>query len=343
MEPTSLGKRISAHRKRLGLTQEQLAERIGVTPQAVSKWENNLSCPDISLLPELAEIFGVSIDDLLGRNAPPRAYEAEVVENTGHADKTDKVKKSIRKRISRVTHYSGLWFAVYILLIGALLLLRNFVETEVTVWSVLWKTAVLTIGLSCLVHKFSFFSIVLSLTGVYLLLENFKLLPFTLGRGVILPLILLIWGVSLFLDVLSRHHRHTYYVNDSPENEKQRKEKRSYACADGYLNCDLAFGSSRTAVVATLLRGGEIDSSFGDFVVDFSGCEALAENCTIDIDHSFGSLTLLVPDRFAVGFLHEDHAAGGKTIKGSPIEHPQGTLHLKTDVSFGTLVIRYVS
>ena len=50
MEET-LGKRIVFHRKRLGLTQDALAELMGVTAQAVSKWENDQSCPDIAALP----------------------------------------------------------------------------------------------------------------------------------------------------------------------------------------------------------------------------------------------------------------------------------------------------
>ena len=57
MEQT-LGKRIMHHRKRMGLTQDQLAEKCGVTAQAVSKWENDQSCPDINMLPRLAELFG---------------------------------------------------------------------------------------------------------------------------------------------------------------------------------------------------------------------------------------------------------------------------------------------
>ena len=61
----TLGKRISSHRKKLGMTQDQLAEKLGVTAQAVSKWENDQSCPDIAMLPKLAEIFGVTTDYLL--------------------------------------------------------------------------------------------------------------------------------------------------------------------------------------------------------------------------------------------------------------------------------------
>lgn len=61
----TLGKRIASLRKENNLTQEQLAEMLNVTPQAVSKWENDIACPDISLLPELAKTFNVSIDELL--------------------------------------------------------------------------------------------------------------------------------------------------------------------------------------------------------------------------------------------------------------------------------------
>lgn len=60
-----LGKSISEKRKSKGMTQEELASNLGVSPQAVSKWENNLSCPDITLLPEIAHIFNISVDELL--------------------------------------------------------------------------------------------------------------------------------------------------------------------------------------------------------------------------------------------------------------------------------------
>ena len=62
----TIEKIISEKRKSMGLTQQQLAEKLHVSYQAVSKWENGTSCPDIDLLPRLAAVFHISIDALLG-------------------------------------------------------------------------------------------------------------------------------------------------------------------------------------------------------------------------------------------------------------------------------------
>ena len=77
---TILCTKITELRKSAGLTQDALAEKLGVTFQAVSKWENALSCPDISLLPRIAEIFDVSIDTLFGlkpKDPEPKAVQKE--------------------------------------------------------------------------------------------------------------------------------------------------------------------------------------------------------------------------------------------------------------------------
>ena len=66
----NFGSKLSELRKRKGYTQEELAEILGVSAQAVSKWENDLSYPDITLLPEIAQLFNVSLDELLNDKAP---------------------------------------------------------------------------------------------------------------------------------------------------------------------------------------------------------------------------------------------------------------------------------
>lgn len=63
----TFGQRFSRLRKNLGLKQDDIAEKVNISAQAVSKWENDLSAPDISTLPILADILNVSLDELLGR------------------------------------------------------------------------------------------------------------------------------------------------------------------------------------------------------------------------------------------------------------------------------------
>ena len=63
----SMGAIIARRRKELGLTQEQLAGALNISYQAVSKWENELSSPDISTLPLLADTLGLTLDELFGR------------------------------------------------------------------------------------------------------------------------------------------------------------------------------------------------------------------------------------------------------------------------------------
>ena len=65
MTKQTFGAAISALRKERGLTQLELARQMGVTDKAVSKWERNLSFPDVASLPKLAEVLGTSVDELL--------------------------------------------------------------------------------------------------------------------------------------------------------------------------------------------------------------------------------------------------------------------------------------
>ena len=61
----SLGVTISSLRKEKGMTQNELAEKMNVTDKAVSKWERDLSCPDVNTISKLADVLGVSVEELL--------------------------------------------------------------------------------------------------------------------------------------------------------------------------------------------------------------------------------------------------------------------------------------
>ena len=74
----SIGSRIARLRKEKKMTQEALAEQMGVSAQAVSKWENDQSCPDIGLLSKLSRVLGVSTDELLtGESSEVRLVPAD--------------------------------------------------------------------------------------------------------------------------------------------------------------------------------------------------------------------------------------------------------------------------
>lgn len=77
MKEQSLGQTIARLRKEKGMTQLQLAERMGVTDKAVSKWERDLSSPDLGTMPKLAEAFGLTVDELMQGRVPAGPQKTE--------------------------------------------------------------------------------------------------------------------------------------------------------------------------------------------------------------------------------------------------------------------------
>lgn len=86
----TLGKNIANRRKMLHLTQEELADKLGVSAQAVSKWENDISIPDISLLINLANLFETSLDELVRNKEPETRLLAK------------EIRKSVDKMVIRL-------------------------------------------------------------------------------------------------------------------------------------------------------------------------------------------------------------------------------------------------
>ena len=104
-----LGKRLASLRKEKGYSQEDLAAKLGVSRQAVSKWENGEASPDTDNLIALADIYGISLDELVGKKEREEVYEGEVVdggvsnvrddldEDDDDDDDDDEIGGSIRK------------------------------------------------------------------------------------------------------------------------------------------------------------------------------------------------------------------------------------------------------
>ncbi len=111
MESLKLYDTISFYRKRQGLTQEELAKKLGVTNQSVSKWESAQCCPDIGLLPALADIFEISIDELFGRKNEKEIHYDLCSELPWSDDNTIRVFRTLGKKILESTDENG-WINV---------------------------------------------------------------------------------------------------------------------------------------------------------------------------------------------------------------------------------------
>ena len=326
MEQT-IGKRIAHHRKALGLTQDALAEKLGVTAQAVSKWENDQSCPDISMLPRLAEIFGVTTDALLGVEPPAEKPAPREEGLTAGANWEMELDRSPLGRIG---------VAVWILLTGDILLASNYFGSGVKLWDVLWPSALLIFGLLGLYPKFSGLRLGCALFGGGFLLNNLNLLPLPGGKQMVLPACLILLGLCLFLDSLKKPGFREVRIQG-----KGTAGKNYYKEEKGRFESMTSFAEHHHKVDLTRLTSGEVRVNFGESVVDLTSCKEIGENCSLEAYCSFGELTLLAPRTCRVeADVHTGF--GAFSVDGEPEPHAQTTIRLKGNVSFGQLLIRYV-
>ena len=337
MEET-LGKRIAYHRKRLGLTQDALAEKLGITAQAVSKWENDLSCPDIAIIPQLAAIFGITTDALLGRQEEEKVFEAEVVndDNPGIHFENNSGAWSFHWDSGRL---HSLLSAICVLLVGGLTIWTRVTERDVSFWSILWPSAVLFWGLGGVLRRFSVFSSACILFGGYYLVSNLGLWKVEFSNNLIFPICVVLFGLSLLIDAFRKPKKPKFRVVKHGGNSKKTKVDCSNQTHS--FSCDVSFGSMTHEVNVSRLEHGNADVSFGELIIDLSGVEEIAPGCRIHADCSFGELHFRIPRKYYVE-VNEDTSFADMHILGQPDDAPQATIILDADVSFGGITLIYI-
>lgn len=334
----TMGKRISANRKRLGMTQDQLAERLGVTAQAVSKWENDQSCPDVSTIPRIAEIFGITTDELLGVREET-VHVGEIVNNNEEGVETgswefqwDGGKKTA----------AGM--AAWVLLSGIVMLAANLLETELSLWEAVWQTGIFTFGVFGLYPRVSVFRMVCALFGGYFIAENFVALP-QLNKSLILPIVLLLVGVTLLQSALKKPNRNKFWiVKKGPDGDVTSNvgEKGTFFHqGEKDFDCSCSFGEKHYSVNMEEMNAGKACVNFGEMEVNLSGVKSFGENCTLDASCSFGELNILVP-RTCVVKPNTSTAFASMDIKGCPDSDAADTIEINANVNFGEIVIRYI-
>ena len=331
MEQT-LGKRIAENRKRLGLTQDTLAEKLGITAQAISKWENDQSCPDITMLPRLAEIFGITTDELLGVEPPKQAVPAEAVTEPEGQHNWEFHWDSGRR--------GTVIFAVMVLAVGMLTFASRVLRWDVSFWSILWPCVLLTVGITNIINGFSAFHLALTCFGGYSLIANLGLWELDIAGELVFPVMLLFFGIGLLVDALKKPCKPVVQISC---NGKKRDKGGCFCITEeDSFRCKLSFGENHHRVVSGMLRGGTAEVSFGALQVDLTGCENVEPDCRIDAHCSFGELEVLVPRHFRVECGTRSNAFGNIEIKGHPDPEPAGIISLDANVSFGEVTVCYV-
>lgn len=336
MENT-LGKRICQNRKRLRLTQEQLAEHLSVTAQAVSKWENDQSCPDITVIPKLADIFGISTDELLGHNADNVVHEAEIVD------------ESHNNRPHFSLHWDngkkdGIGLAVTVLAVGALYLLSRLLMWDIGFWSILWTTSLFMFGVWGMFPKFSFFHLGCTLVGVYFLTDLFVDIPINFDGKLIFALLILIFGLSLLADALHKPEKtkFEFSYSDDKGGHKENVSKKSEFTVDGSnFYCTSSFGENYRTVVMDNLHYGRISNSFGELHIDLTAVSSVTSDCTIEASCNFGELNLRVPRKYEIKPCSSS-SFGGIDTEGTPQDVPEAVIRLDASVNFGAIEIEYI-
>lgn len=342
MEET-LGKRVAAHRRRLGLTQDRLAELLGVTAQAVSKWENDQSCPDIAMLPKLADIFGCTTDELLGIGRTP-VHDGELVPQPKPEDnepgKDDKVRAVFNGEIElekKLGRKDSILMAVWVLLTGSLLLLHN---PHTDLWGLLWRTGLLIFGIGGLWPRFSFFRLACALFGGYALMNYLVIFPeiFNRDMGWMLPAFLLLFGLHLLIDAFHKPGKRS--VGHIAVNSNATQRNRCDIEGEAF-DCFTSFGEHNHRIDLPRLSRGKAAVCFGSLTVDLGGCQEIAESCRLDLDCSFGNLELILPRRIRA-VPDAGTTFGNVEFIGAPAPDAADTITVKCDASFGQITLRYV-
>ena len=343
MEQT-IGKRISENRKRLGMTQDALAEKLGVTAQAVSKWENDQSCPDIAMLPKLAEIFGISTDALLGVEPAQKIHEAEVVEEEQESEGIH-VQKGNWEFKWDSGRKDGLTFAAFVLLVGALAVAAKVLQLGISFWDILWPSAFLVFGLSRLFQKFSMFAVGSVLLGGYYLVHNFHIWRLEIAGDLVFPILVLLFGLGLLVDALRKPRKPKFHISKNGvklcDENGNEKSKSTFTADEDSFDCNLTFGEKTHEVRLPQLCYGNANCSFGELTVDLCGCDSVSEGCQIDANVTFSELVLLIPKKYRA-HIDSNTTFASVTVKGQPDPEVQGVIEINANATFGEILIKYV-
>lgn len=291
MEET-LGKRIAAHRKALGLTQDALAEQLGITAQAISKWENGQSCPDITTLPRLAEIFSCSTDELLGI-APRDVHPLQGPVPEPSSEVPESKAAAIRwKAMASPGAAFGFWLFLtgLVALIDAIRL-PPYDLADIGLIHIAISCGIFVFGLFSLSRRFSPLRLGCVLAGgafIFTLVTE----PSIGGMDWYVPLLagIALFGLDMVLDTLLGRRRNVPEGHRFPSCMQNRFESEAECFA-----CVTSFGEDNHLIAMPLLSRGRAEVNFGSLTLDLTGCQQFAEGCQLELHSNLGEMHVRSP------------------------------------------------
>ena len=190
MNRDNLGNRIALRRKELGMTQRDLADRLGITDRAVSRWERGIGSPDISLLEPLAEALKMSIDELMTGNpvksppSPKTTSHQIPVWMRRNQEVWEQEEKEKETRLRKIVPVMGTWMTVQLWLmlpafLVALILVnpesKLYIPGQILMWMISLASALIFLRMSAvesryrLVGRFSIGTLIMTAVGGLLL------------------------------------------------------------------------------------------------------------------------------------------------------------------------------
>ncbi|MDO5111584.1 MAG: helix-turn-helix transcriptional regulator [Clostridia bacterium] len=329
-EKKSMGKRIMSLRKAAGMTQEQLSSLLGVTPQAVSKWENDVSCPDVTMLPHIAEVFGVSTDSLLGRED----IDTEAVRAAYAKESSQKA------QISK----SGMWFGALVVVAGLALLCGQFMDVAIKPWGVIWASILLVLGTIWMLRRFSFLNLGVVLLGLYLLMSNLGVaVPFVLTWATGVPIFLVLLGLTILWDHLfPRPYKEEDWEHWNRNSEFMRRHAESkFSDEDGHVSMKSSFAENNYVTNMPRFNGGEMEVHFGHGVLDMRGLQGVGENAVLHVEISFGCGEVWLPRTLRADLQQVSKSAADYEEHGAYYADAK-PVRIMGSVSFGSLEIHYM-
>lgn len=333
-EMKTMGKRIMALRREKGLTQEQLADKVGVSAQAVSKWENELSCPDVSILPQLADALGVTTDELLG--ARPIEPRVVVVEKGASGGNEARTAGGVRREIKR----DGIGFAVLVIVLGVSFLLNKLNVMNTNIWNIVWPAVLIGLGISWCISRFSPFALAVGALGLYYLLFNLNAVTYQLTWGVIWPILVIVIGLSILVDCVWPN-RGQKWTKSGHGCGKEHSPVSEYSEEGGFVRYECSFSEENRCVNGERFNGANIEISFGKSVLDLTRVTDFAPGASVHAKVSFGCLELLVPRTVVVEQVSRK-SFGAVQTEGMPDSTAAASIRLDGEVAFGSAVIHYV-